>query len=133
MKSFFTRRDLSAELRTRMARCYVFSVLLYGCESWTLDSQTEKRIEAFEMYVYRRMLRISWVQRITNDEVLQRMQKQKEILNTIKERKTQYLGHVMRGDRYCGNTSPHNRGQSARGKISRKTPELMAKRFKVIV
>lgn len=100
MKSFFTRRDLSAELRTRMARCYVFSVLLYGCESWTLDSQTEKRIEAFEMYVYRRMLRISWVQRITNDEVLQRMQKQKEILNTIKERKMQYLGYVMRGGRY---------------------------------
>lgn len=52
------------------------------------------------MYVYRRMLRISWVQRITNDEVLQRMQKQKEILNTIKERKMQYLGHVMRGGRY---------------------------------
>lgn len=67
-----------------------FSVLLYGCESWTLDPVTEKTIEAFEMYLYRRMLRIAWVQRITNNEVLNRMQKQKELLLTIKVRKTQY-------------------------------------------
>lgn len=100
MKTFFTTSNLSLELRTRMVRCYVFPVLLYGCESWTMDPQTEKRIEAFEMYIYRRMLRISWIQRITNNNVLQRMGKQKELLNTIKERKLQYLGHVMRGERY---------------------------------
>lgn len=100
MKTFFTRSDLSLKLRTRMARCYVFSVLLYGCESWTMDPQTEKRIEAFEMYTYRRILRISWMQKVTNDEVLQRMSKQRELLNTIKERKMQYLGHVLRGERY---------------------------------
>jgi len=46
------------------------------------------------------MLRISWIQRITNDEVLQRMHKQKELLSIIKERKMQYLGHVMRGDKW---------------------------------
>jgi len=100
MKTFFTRSDLSLQLRIRMVRCYVFSVLLYGCESWTLDIQTEKRIEAFEMYIYRRMLRVSWIQRVTNNEILQRMGKQKELLNTIKERKMQYLGHVLRGERY---------------------------------
>jgi hypothetical protein len=100
IKTFFTRSDLSLQLRIRMIRCYVFSVLLYGCESWTMDSEIEKRIDAFEMYIYRRMLRIPWVQRVTNVEVLRRMCKQKELLRIIKERKMQYLGHVLRGERY---------------------------------
>lgn len=100
MKTLFTRSDLSLELRIRMVRCYVFSVLLYGCESWTLNPSLEKNLEAFEMYLYRRILRISWVQRVTNEEVLRRMGKQKELLLTIKHRKTSYIGHVMRGDKY---------------------------------
>lgn len=100
MKTFFTRSDLSLELRIRMIRCYIFSVLLYGCESWTLNPSLERNLEAFEMYLYRRVLRISWVQKVTNEEVLRRMGKQKELLLTIKQRKTRYIGHVMRGDRY---------------------------------
>ena len=100
MRNFFTRRDLSLDLRMRMVRCYVFSVLLYGCESWTLDPGIEKNIEAFEMYIYRRMLRIPWVEKVTNMEVLGRMCKSVELLLTLKERKTRYIGHVMRGDRY---------------------------------
>uniref|UniRef100_A0A8D9FEY5 Uncharacterized protein n=1 Tax=Cacopsylla melanoneura TaxID=428564 RepID=A0A8D9FEY5_9HEMI len=61
----------------------------------------EKRIEAFEMYLYRRILKISWMQKITNVEVLNRMQKEKELLQTIKERKIQYLGHILRGEKYA--------------------------------
>ena len=100
MRRFFVRSDLSLELRVRMVRCYIFSVLLYGCESWTLDTSMEKKIDAFEMYIYRRILRISWVQRITNEEVLNRMRKKKELLLTIKIRKTRYIGHIMRGEKY---------------------------------
>lgn len=100
MRQFFVRSDLSLELRVRMVRCYIFSVLLYGCESWTLDTSIEKKIDAFEMYIYRRILRISWVQRVTNVAVLNRMCKQKELMLTIKERKTRYIGHIMRGEKY---------------------------------
>lgn len=100
MRRFFVRSDLSLGLRVRMVRCYVFSVLLYGCESWTLDMSLEKKINAFEMYIYRRILRISWTQRITNEEVLNRMRKQRELMLTIKERKTRYIGHIMRGEKY---------------------------------
>lgn len=100
MRQFFTRSDLSLELRVRMVRCYIFSVLLYGCESWTLDISLEKKLDAFEMYIYRRILRISWVQRVSNVEVLNRMRKQKELMLTIKERKTRYIGHIMRGKKY---------------------------------
>lgn len=100
MRSFFVSRDISLGLRIRMLRCYVFPVLLYGAEAWTLSPSLDKRIEAFEMYIYRRMLRISWMQRVTNVEVLKRMNKEQELLKTVKVRKLQYIGHVIRGDRY---------------------------------
>lgn len=101
MKHFFTRRELSLELRMRMIRCYIFSTLLYGSEGWTLYASTEKKVgREFEMYLYRRMLRISWVQKITNTEILAPMKKLKELMQIVKERKTRYIGHVMRGERY---------------------------------
>ena len=100
MKKVFCGRDLSLQLKIRLVRCYVLSVLFYGMETWTLKKIDTKRIEAFEMWIYRRMLRISWAERVTNVEVLRRMQKEKELVLTIKERKLQYLGHVMRGDKY---------------------------------
>lgn len=100
MRTLLASRDLSLDLRIRLLRCYIFPVLLYGCESWTIDATTEKRIDAFEMYAYRRMLRVSWTAHKTNIEVMQQMGKHKELLTTIKERKLQYLGHIMRGERY---------------------------------
>lgn len=100
MKTVLSNRDLQAELRIRVLRCYIFSILLYGAESWTLTKATSKKLEAFEMWAYRRILRISWVDRITNVEVLQRLGKNTEILNTIKKRKLEYLGHIMRHERY---------------------------------
>ena len=69
-------------------------------EAWTLKKIDTKRIEPFEMWMYRRILRISWAEKVTNVEVLRRMQKEKELVFTIKKRKLQYLGHVMRGDKY---------------------------------
>jgi hypothetical protein len=65
-----------------MLRCYVFSVLLYGVETWTLTELICKK--AFEKWLYRRMLKISWTGRITNQLILERMGKQKELLTTIK-------------------------------------------------
>jgi len=83
----------------------IFEVLGVLCSviwngSMDAEETTTDRWEVFELWAYRRMLRISWVDRITNDEVLRRMRKQKQVLNTIKVRKLQYWGHVMRGDRY---------------------------------
>lgn len=100
LKTLLANRNLDLGLRIRLLRCYVFPVLLYGCESWTLDAATEKRIDAFEMYAYRRLLRVSWTERKTNVEILNRMGKNKELLLTVKERKLQYIGHIMRGERY---------------------------------
>ncbi|MDK1801117.1 hypothetical protein LRR74_28510, partial [Klebsiella pneumoniae] len=100
MRNALTRTDLSLHLKIRMIKCYVLPVLLYGMEAWTLKKCDTDKLEAFEMWTYRRILRISWVSRITNKEVLRRMGKEKEIIDTVKIRKLQYLGHVMRGERY---------------------------------
>jgi len=62
----------------------VFSVLLYGVESWTLNGAITKKIEAFELWLYRRILKIPWTVRITNAEVLRRMKTDTELVNTIK-------------------------------------------------
>lgn len=67
-------------------------------ESWTLNDAITKKIEAFELWLYRRILKIPWTARITNAEVLRIMKKDTEIVNTIKIRKLQYLGHIMRNE-----------------------------------
>lgn len=59
-----------------------------------------KIYETFEMWIYRRLLKISWTQRITNETVLQRMGQDRELLIDIKKRKTSYLGHIYRGRNY---------------------------------
>lgn len=69
-------------------------------EAWTLHKTTIDKIETFEMWAYRRILKISWVKRIENIKVLRRMNKDREILKSIQIKKLQYLGHIMRSDEY---------------------------------
>lgn len=100
MRKTFSNRDLSLELRIRMLKCYIFSILLYGMEAWTLKEKDMQKIQSFEMWCYRRILSISWVDKVSNQEVLRRMGKDLEIRIIIKARKLQYFGHVMRGEKY---------------------------------
>ncbi|XP_071581636.1 uncharacterized protein [Temnothorax nylanderi] len=100
MRAFFCEDNLNLRLRRRMVKCYVWSVLLYGVEAWTLKASTLNRLETFEMWILRRMLRISWVDRVTNAEVWRRAGAQRELLITVKCRKIEYLGHVLRGEKY---------------------------------
>lgn len=93
-------RDLHLSLRIRYAKCYVWSVLLYGAEAWTVNAKIINRVEAFEMWTYRRLLRVPWTDRVTNAEILRRVHKNRELLTTVKRRKTAYLGHILRHDEY---------------------------------
>lgn len=99
-KKVFCCRDLNLDLRLRFLKCYVWSVLLYGVETWTLTTTHMNKLEAFEMWLYRRILKISWVDRVTNIEVLRSINKGRELLTDIKRRKISYFGHVMRGQKY---------------------------------
>jgi len=100
MQRTLTSRNINVDLRLRMVRCYIFPIVLYGMEGWTLTQKLMDKINAFEMWVYRRMLRISWRDRITNREVLSRLGSETQLLLSIKKRKLQYFGHIMRGDKY---------------------------------
>ena len=80
-----TSRNISIELRSRIAKGYIWSTLLYGAETWTLTKVTSDKLEAFEMWLYRRMLRISWIEHKTNGEVLHKMKNKRSILNGTKK------------------------------------------------
>ena len=73
MKNIITNSHLSIKTRQRATKTYVWSVLLHGSEAWTINKPMEKRLEAFEMWCWRRLLKISWTERISNEEVLRRM------------------------------------------------------------
>ena len=89
-------RKLSIPLKVRLLKCFIWSVLLYGCESWTLSAALTRNIDATEMWFYRRMLRVSYAAHETNISVLQRMGQERQLLRTIKERQTRFTGHIIR-------------------------------------
>ena len=89
-------RDIKLQLRIRVLKCYVWSTLLYGSETWTLTSDLMKQLEATEMWFLRRMLRISYKDKVTNEEVLRRAKVDRTLMKDIVKRKMEFFGHVIR-------------------------------------
>lgn len=100
LRKILSNTCINLKLRIRFMKCYVWSTLLYGVEAWTLKTYHMNLLESFEMWCYRRILKIPWTARVTNEDVLKRIGKTRELLKAIKKRKTAYLGHVIRGDKY---------------------------------
>jgi len=76
-------------------------VATYGCESWTLRKNEETHLDAFEMKGLRKILRVSWIAKKTNEWVLNKAGVKKERLDTVKARKLAYYGHTMRKQESC--------------------------------
>ena len=76
----------------------VWTNLQYECETWTLKKEEVRRIEVFEMWIWRRMEKISWSDGITNEEVLRRVGETQQLMGLIRSRKSEGIGHVMRGE-----------------------------------
>ena len=98
MSNIMKNTHLSIKTRSRAVKTYVWSVLLYGCETWTISRQMEQRLEALEMWCWRRLLKITWAQMISNEEVLRRMGLGRELLMHVRGRQMRFLGHVMRSE-----------------------------------
>ena len=96
MKKILTSKQLSLELRKKMLNCYIYSVFMYGAETWTITKAIERKITAMEMWCLRRMGRISWKELKTNKEVCKLLKTQPTLLNKIKSRKLAYFGHTKR-------------------------------------
>ena len=96
-KATILRSNISMKTRIRILMCYLFSVVSYGCETWTYSKAIDHKINAFEMWCYRRMLIISWTSHTTNIVVLQKIGvKETTMLNNLKNIKLSYAGHTMR-------------------------------------
>ena len=99
LSNLLTNKKVDIKTRIRITRCFVWSTFLYACETWTLSKAVEKKIEAMEMWMYRRMSKISWKEKKTNMEVLKIVGvKRPELLLTIKSKKLAYYGHIRRHD-----------------------------------
>ncbi|KAG1656182.1 Transmembrane and TPR repeat-containing protein 4 [Nymphon striatum] len=96
MKGIFVSRKINIKLKLRLVKCYIWSILLYGVETWTISKKMEERLEAYEMWIYRRIGKVSWTERRTNEYVLRMLGIKKQLLNIVKERKLKYYGHIKR-------------------------------------
>ncbi|PNF25648.1 hypothetical protein B7P43_G00624, partial [Cryptotermes secundus] len=96
-KNLFTSK-LDLNLRTKLVKCYVWSIALYGAETWTLRAVDQKYLESFEMWCWRRMEKISWTDYVRNEEVLFRVSEQRNILHELRKRKANWIGHILRGN-----------------------------------
>ena len=83
--------------KIRILKSIVFPTATYGCEAWTINKSDSKRITAFEMKCYRKILRLSWTEKVTNEEVLRKIGiKSPTLLQNIKKLKLGYFGHIKR-------------------------------------
>ena len=96
MDIILTARNISIVGRLRVLKCYIWSTLLYGCETWTISGDMITKLEAMETWFYRRMLRISWKEKVTNVEVYRRMNTSTSLLIDIVHRQLTFLGHILR-------------------------------------
>jgi hypothetical protein len=88
--------DLSRDTEIKIVRTTVFPVVLYGSESWTLSKADKKKLDAFELWVWRRLLRISWTEKRTNASVLNVIKPKTSLEALATGQKLRYVGHLIR-------------------------------------
>ena len=99
LSKVLTNRKMTIKTRKRVLDCYVITNLLYASECWTVSAHMRSKLEAAEMWFYRRMLKIPWRLNITNEEVLKKKGAERKLLQTVRRRQLEFLGHVMRKER----------------------------------
>ena len=100
--AFNKRKELLTEglgkkLKKRMVKMLIWPVVLYGCETWTLLEEEIDRLQALEMWLWRGIEKISWRDRVSNQDVLIKVDERRCLMRTIWQRKKNWIGHVLRG------------------------------------
>ena len=96
MHHVLVKTQISLPTRIPILHCYIWSTLLYGAETWTISKLMKDQLQAFEMWCYRRMLKISWTERVTNEAVLRRIKPKNNLYKTIQTKILKYFGHIIR-------------------------------------
>ena len=96
LDSIFKSRDITLPTKVRLVKAIVFPVVMYGCESWTVKKAERQRIAAFELWCWRRLLRVPWTARRSNQSILKETSLGCSLEGLMLKLKLQYSGHLMR-------------------------------------
>ena len=95
LDSIFKSRDITLPTKVRLVKAMVFPVVMYGCESWTVKKAEGRRIDAFELWCWRRLLRVPWPARRSNQSILKEISPGCSLEGMMLKLKLQYFGHLM--------------------------------------
>ena len=115
LDSMFKSRDITLPTKVRLVKAMVFPVVMYGCESWAIKKAEPQRIDAFELWCWRRLLRISWTARRSSQSILKEISPGCSLEGLMLKLKLQHFGHLMqRADSFektlmLGNTEGRSR------------------------
>ena len=96
LDSIFKSRDITLPTKVCLVKAMVFPVVMYGCESWTVKKAERRRIDAFELWCWRRLLRVPWTVRRSNQSTLKEISPGCSLEGMMRKLKLQYFGHLMR-------------------------------------
>ena len=89
-------RDITLPTKAPIVKALVFPVVMYGCDSWTIKKAEHRRIDAFELWCWRRLLRVPWTARRSNQSILKERNTEYSLESLMLKLKLQYFGHLMR-------------------------------------
>ena len=96
LDSILKSRDITLPTKVRLVKGMVFPVVMYGCESWTIKKTEHRKIDAFELWCWRRLLRVLWTARRSNQSILTEISPEYSLEGLMLKLKLQYFGHLMR-------------------------------------
>ena len=96
LDSIFKSRDITLSTKVRLVKAMVFPVVMYRCENWTVKKAERRRIDAFELWCWRRLLRVPWTARRSNQSILKEINPGISLEGMMLKLKVQYFGHLMR-------------------------------------
>ena len=95
LDSILKSRDITLPTKVRLVNAMVFPVVMYGCESWTIKRAERRRIDAFELWYWKRLLRVPWTARKSNQPILKEISPEYSLEGLMLKLKLQYFGHLM--------------------------------------
>ena len=95
LDTIFKSRDITLPTKVGLVKAMVFPVVMYGCESWTVKKAERRRIDAFELWCWRRLLRVPWTPRRSNQSILKEIGPGCSFEGLMLKLKLQYFGHLM--------------------------------------
>ena len=93
--SILKSRDITLPTKVHLVKAMVFPVVMYGCESWTINKAEHRRIDAFELWFWRRLLRVPWTARRSNQSILKGISPEYSLEGLMLKLKLQYFGHLI--------------------------------------